>query len=342
MPASHGGRAEALAKAGHPQRVLTPMLAFGFLGLRLAWPQALCSYDIVAPAACRAGDNMAFTTVIDAGALARHLNDPDCAVVDCRFRLDDPAWGEREYAVLHIPGAVHADLDRDLSGEKTGTNGRHPLPPIDRLTPTLGRLGIGRGVQVVAYDQDTGMYASRLWWLLRWLGHDLVAVLDGGFANWVIEGHPTATGREPRAPRRFVGAPRPDAVASVDDVAALLNRSDWRLLDARAPERFSGAVEPIDNAAGHIPGAANYFFKSNLDDRGRFRPPDDLRRRIGEALGGVAPEHAVSYCGSGVTACHNLLAMEHAGLHGAKLYPGSWSEWSSDPERPVEKVRSEK
>jgi thiosulfate/3-mercaptopyruvate sulfurtransferase len=276
-------------------------------------------------------------TLIDADTLARHLGDDAWAIVDCRFRLDDASWGESAYVDAHIPGAVYANLDRDLSGARTGLNGRHPLPPVGALTGTFGRLGIDETVQVVAYDQDTGMYASRLWWLLRWLGHERVAVLDGGLANWVAEGRAFTRGRESRAPRRFVGTPRPEAVASVDDVAATVTRRDVRLLDARAPERFSGAVEPIDSAAGHIPGATNYFFKSSLDERGVFRPRDALIGQIDQALAGIAPDRAIAYCGSGVTACHVLLSMEHAGRSGAKLYPGSWSEWSSDPARPIEK-----
>jgi thiosulfate/3-mercaptopyruvate sulfurtransferase len=284
---------------------------------------------------------MPFTTLIDVRSLAAVLGDPDLAVVDCRFTLDDPGWGERDYTSRHIPGAVYADLDRDLSGEKTGTNGRHPLPDADALRTTFGRLGIDRRVQVVAYDQDSGMWASRLWWLLRWLGHDAVAVLDGGFAAWAADGRPVAAGVESRAARRFRGDPRPGALVGADEVARLIQRRDRRLLDVRAPERFSGAVEPIDKAAGHIPGAVNYPFRSSLDDRGQFRPAAELRAQLDAALAGIGPDQAVCYCGSGVTACHTLLAMEHAGLRGGKLYPGSWSEWSSDPARPVQRDVSE-
>jgi len=275
---------------------------------------------------------MTFTTLISTAELAERLLDPAfaVAVVDCRFMLDDVTWGRREYLKAHIPGAVYADLDHDLSSAKTGTNGRHPLPSPDALRATFSKLGIGDGVQVIAYDQDNGMYASRLWWLLRWMGHDAVAVLDGGFAKW--DG-PVVSGEEHRAPREFVGAPREELLVEAD---AVLN-SGWRLVDARAPERYRGDVEPLDKVAGHIPGAVNYFYKQNVDANGVFLPPEELRERLGAVVGDVSPSNVVSYCGSGVTGAHNLLALEHAGLHGARLYAGSWSEWSSDPSRPVAK-----
>ncbi len=278
---------------------------------------------------------MAFTTLINSETLTAHLADPAFAIVDCRFSLDDEQWGEREYVARHIPSAVYAHLDGDLSGIKTGRNGRHPLPDAAVLRHTLGRLGISSDIQVVAYDQDAGMYASRLWWLLRWLGHDAVAVLDGGFARWLAQGRPTSAGRETRAARTFIGSPLSGLFVGPDEVATLLGRRDWRLVDARAPERYRGDIEPIDNVAGHIPGAANHFFKWNLEEGGVFRSPEELGRRFREVLGDVPPEHVVCYCGSGVTACQNLLALEHAGLRGAKLYPGSWSEWSSDPSRAI-------
>jgi thiosulfate/3-mercaptopyruvate sulfurtransferase len=279
---------------------------------------------------------MSLTTFVDTATLAARLHDASSVVVDCRFKLDDPAWGAREYEASHIPGAVYADLDRDLAGPKTGTNGRHPLPAPAVFSATLGTLGIGRGMQVFAYDQDVGMYASRLWWMLRWLGHSEVAVLDGGFAKWIAENRPTGSGRESRPPRTFAGVPRPEMVAGADEVAALTGRGGWLLLDARAPERFSGQTETIDKKAGHIPGAANHFFRLNVDERNTLRAAQDVRARFVERLGEVPPERVVCYCGSGVTACQNLLAMEHVGLHGARLYPGSWSEWSSDPSRPTD------
>jgi thiosulfate/3-mercaptopyruvate sulfurtransferase len=279
---------------------------------------------------------MAFTTLISTDALTERLADPGLVIVDCRFRLDDVAWGEREWESGHIPGAVYAHLDRDLSGAKTGANGRHPLPEVAALAHTFGRLGITGGRQVVAYDQDNGMFASRLWWLLRWLGHDAVAVLDGGFARWVGEDRPRATGGTPPIAARFQPAPRAEMVVGLGEVASHAGDASWRLVDARAPERYRGEVEPLDRVPGHIPSATNYFFQWSLDERGTFRPPEELRSRLAPVLADVAPDHVICYCGSGVQACHDLLALAHAGISGPKLYPGSWSEWSSDPLRPVE------
>jgi thiosulfate/3-mercaptopyruvate sulfurtransferase len=280
---------------------------------------------------------MAFRTLISTAALALHVGDPAYAIVDCRARLDDLAWGAREHAASHIPGAVFADLTHDLSGPKTGSNGRHPLPAADALVRTFSRLGIASGVQVVAYDQENGMFASRLWWLLRWLGHDAVAVLDGGFRKWIGEGRAVESGETQRAPRAFTGSPRANMAVDVDTVAAHLGAGGPRLVDARAPERYRGDTEPIDTVGGHIPGAANHFFQWNLDEQGLFRTPEELRARITASIGDVPADRIVCYCGSGVTACHNLLAFEHAGLTGAALYAGSWSEWSADAARPVEK-----
>ena len=280
---------------------------------------------------------MVFTTLISAGQLAARLTDPAFLIVDCRFKLGDDGWGKREYLARHIPGAVYADLEHDLSGRKTGRNGRHPLPEPQVLTGTFSRLGIAHGTQVVAYDQDSGMFASRLWWLLRWLGHDAVAVLDGGFVKWIGAAGPVSAGDEHRDPRTFRGTLGGNAIVGADDIAARLRQPGWRLLDARAPERYRGDVEPLDKVAGHIPGAANHCFQGNLDEHGMFHSPEELRAQFSAAIGDVPPDQVVCYCGSGVTACHNLLALEHAGLHGARLYPGSWSEWSSDPSRAIEK-----
>ena len=265
------------------------------------------------------------------------MDDPAFVIVDCRYKLDDAQWGEREYAAAHIPGAVYADLGRDLAGPRNGTNGRHPLPDRHTLAQTFGRLGITSGMQVVAYDQDNGMYASRLWWMLRWLGHDAAAVVDGGFAKWKAEERPTKAGAEKRQPREFTAAPREEMSVDVGAMASQLGTSAWQLVDARAPERYRGETEPIDKTPGHIPGAKNHFFQWNLDERGLFRTPEELRARMQQSFGHTPADRIVCYCGSGVTACHNLLALEHAGLKGAKLYAGSWSEWSSDPSRPVER-----
>jgi thiosulfate/3-mercaptopyruvate sulfurtransferase len=279
---------------------------------------------------------MGYSTLITTAALASHLDDPAYVIVDCRFKLDDPEWGEQSYAAAHIPGAIYAHLDRDLSGPKTGTNGRHPLPDSRTLAETLGRLGITSGVQVVAYDQDSGAYASRFWWLARWLGHSAIAVLDGGFAKWIAEGWTSRAGVEVREAVSFVGSPDLRMVVDKTDVARLGRSSSGLLVDARAPERYRGETEPLDPVAGHIPGARNHFFQRNLDERSTFLPPDTLRGQFRETIGDVLPPQIVCYCGSGVTACHNLLAMEHAGLSGARLYPGSWSEWCADPRNDIE------
>jgi thiosulfate/3-mercaptopyruvate sulfurtransferase len=276
-----------------------------------------------------------FTTLVSTAVLASHMDDP--VIVDCRSKLDDEAWGEREYRAAHIPGAVYADLNRDLSGAKSGTNGRHPLPDPDVLAGTFSRFGIEDGVQVIAYDQDNGMWASRLWWLLRWMRHDAVAVLDGGLAKWIAEGRPTASGVEDRPVRVFTGAPRADMAVDVAAVASRVGSREWRLVDARAPERYRGDKEPIDRTPGHIPGAVNHFFGGNVAADNTFKTPEELRAQFAPAIAGMPTDHVICYCGSGVTACHNLLAMEHAGIRGPKLYVGSWSEWSADPSRPVER-----
>ena len=276
------------------------------------------------------------TTIVSTEILADHLGS-EWVIVDCRFDLLNEQWGRDQYLTSHIPGAVYASLSHDMAGAKTGSNGRHPLPSIDALSATLGRLGITRGTQVIAYDQDSGMYASRLWWLLRYAGHDAVAVLDGGWAKWIREGRPVRAGEESRSPVAFVASPRPEMRVNVDEVIAQLGNPHTLLVDARAPERYEGQTEPIDRVPGHIPGAANRYYRSNAGEDFTLLPPDELRKAFLKVLGSHEPSQAVMYCGSGVTACQNLLAMTHAGLPGARLYAGSWSEWSADPARPVEK-----
>jgi len=293
---------------------------------------------------------VAHTTLISTEVLAAHL-DGSWAIVDCRYDLRDESWGREQYRAAHIPSAVYASLSHDLSDAPSGRNGRHPMPCVEELEATFGRLGISSTTQVAIYDQDAGMYASRMWWTLRYLGHDAAAVVDGGWAKWVREGHPVRTGYETRSPAVFTGHRRKEMRVMVDRVQAGLGDPSVLLVDARAPERFQGTNEPLDRTPGHIPGAVNHFFKRNVSDDGVMLPPDRLREQFAGVLGSHVPAQVVMYCGSGVTACHNLLAMEHAGLPGARLYVGSWSEWSSDPDRPVErgpgassklKVQSEK
>lgn len=276
-----------------------------------------------------------WTTIVETEELAAHIDEGTWRVVDCQFDLRDPAAGALAYAAGHVPGAVYAHLDRDLSGHKTGSNGRHPLPDPRTLATTFGRLGIGPSTQVVAYDQDGGAFASRLWWMLRWLGHDAAAVLNGGLARWRSEGRRMSQGIEIARQAQFTARPRPEMLATLADVRERAEDPAWLLMDARAPERFRGEVEPIDRVPGHIPGARNHFFQTNLTDAGGLLPPSELVAHLEQTLGGASPTQVISYCGSGVTACQNLLALEHAGLRGARLYAGSWSEWSADPSRPV-------
>jgi len=279
---------------------------------------------------------MVYRTLVSAAEVAAHLDDPAWAMVDCRFALADPGRGERDYLAGHIPGAVYAHLDRDLAGPVVaGRTGRHPLPAVGMIAGTLGGWGIGEGVQVVAYDDAGGAFAARLWWLLRWLGHGAAAVLDEGWPGWSAEGRRVRAGAESRPPRAFVPRPQPGMVADAGAVMRLRTDPGWCLLDARSADRYRGENETIDPVAGHIAGAVSAPFAENLDADGRFRPADELRSRFAGLLAAVPPERTVVYCGSGVTAAHNLLAMAHAGLDGAKLYAGSWSEWITDPARPV-------
>lgn len=273
-----------------------------------------------------------------AEALLARLGTPGGPVLlDCGFDLMDTDAGERAHAQAHLPGAIYAHLERDLSGPKSVRGaidgGRHPLPRREDLAATLARWGIGPHTPVVAYDAQGGPYAARAWWLLRWMGHVNVAVLDGGLVAWRAVGGPVEHGATTPTPAAQPYPLREHAMPTVDAARLLTQPGAQVVVDARAPERFRGDVEPLDAKAGHIPGARNRFFKDNLAPDGRFKPAVELRQ-VFAALG-VPPEQVVHQCGSGVTACHNLLAMETAGLAGAALYPGSWSEWSADAARPV-------
>jgi thiosulfate/3-mercaptopyruvate sulfurtransferase len=280
-----------------------------------------------------------FRTLVSAAELAPHVADADWIIVDVRHDLAQPAvWGEAQYRAAHLPGARFAHLDSDLSAAKSGRNGRHPLPTPEHCVALFGRLGIDRGCQVVAYDQGSGMFASRLWWMLRWLGHDAVAVLDGGIAAWQRAGLPTTdVVPAPRAARFVPGRIAATVAGTVDaaEIESSLRSGTLTLVDARAPERFRGDVEPLDPVAGHIPGALNRPFATNLNADGHMRSAGELRAEFTALLAGRDLATVVHQCGSGVSACHNLLAMEIAGLPGTRLYPGSWSEWCADPERPV-------
>jgi thiosulfate/3-mercaptopyruvate sulfurtransferase len=276
-----------------------------------------------------------FRTLISTHELEVRLADPALVILDVRHDLADPdTWGREQYDHGHIPGALFVHLDHDLSARTTGRNGRHPLPSREDAALVFARLGVDERKQVVAYDQDSGTYAARCWWMLRWLGHEAVAVLDGGMRRWVAEGRVLEAEPNVAAPAQFT--PRPPLQASIAIETLLQDPAHRRVLvDARAPERFRGDVEPIDARAGHIPGAINRPYARNLGPQGTFRAPDELRGELLQLLGDRAPADVVHHCGSGVSACHNVLAFEHAGLSGSLLYAGSWSEWSADPARPV-------
>jgi thiosulfate/3-mercaptopyruvate sulfurtransferase len=283
---------------------------------------------------------MTFSTLIDAAALRELVGKPDVAVIDCRFDLINPEGGRRAYLKGHIPGARYADLNRDLSAPVSAHSGRHPLPLPKNFAATLGLWGIGHATQVIAYDDAGGSFAARAWWLLRWLGHGSVAVLDGGIQAWTAAGGGLESGEQKPLPGQTPGgriSPRTDSAAVIDtaDIAAFLTDPKHLLVDARAAERFAGSVEPIDAVAGHIAGAVNHPFSANLAPDGRFLPAAELKRLWDARLAGREVAHVAAMCGSGVTACHNLLSLEVAGLRGAKLYAGSWSEWIRDPTRPV-------
>ena len=276
---------------------------------------------------------MTHTTLISVSDLAQHLNDPAFVIFDCRHELTNPEFGTRAYTQSHIPGARFAHLDRNLAAPLTGRNGRHPLPDPKVFAEWLSRMGVSNDNQVIGYDNAGGVYASRLWWMLRWTGHKNVAVLDGGWQAWSDAGHPvTAQVPTPR-PGKFTVSLQ-EIPVDAKYVLEHLQSPAMVLIDARANDRFHGQNETIDPVGGHIPGAMNRFFKDNLTAQGLFKSPKQLRDEFRSLLDTVTPEKIVSQCGSGVTACHNLLAMEIAGLRGGRLYPGSWSEWIADPARP--------
>ena len=275
------------------------------------------------------------TTLISTDTLAAHLDDTSWLIADCRYNLKDERWGHAQYVASHIAGAVFVNVAHDLAGPRTGTNGRHPLPSPEAISATFARLGIGDRTQVIAYDQDAGPYASRLWWMLRYMRHDAVAVRDGVFAKWVRDRLPVRGGDQTRPAAAFTPHLRKEMRLTVDETLTRLGDPSVLLVDARSRERFAGEPDPLDNVYGHIPGARNRPYRNNIAADGTLRPAAELKAEFNRVLGEHAPDQGVMYCGSGVTACHNLLAMEHAGLHGSRLYAPSWSGWVSDPSRPV-------
>lgn len=276
-----------------------------------------------------------FTTLISAVNLALHARQADWVIFDCRHDLQQPAAGREAYQAGHIPGAFFADVETDLAGPKTGSNGRHPLPDPKHFQTFVQQCGVNDSTQVIAYDASAGMFAARLWWMLRWIGHESVAVLDGGLPAWLREGYALSQAQASASEGGL--SVRTTRVRSVGAPEILCHLGDGKnlLIDARAPERYRGDSEPLDKLAGHIPGALNRFYPTNLQADLRFKPAAELRAEFEALLGTRPPEEVVHQCGSGVSACHNLLAMEVAGLHGSALYPGSWSEWSALANHPV-------
>ena len=276
-----------------------------------------------------------YTTIISAADLMSHLGDPDWLIFDCRFDLTNPEWGFLDYQGAHIPGAVFADLNQELSAPVNEKTGRHPLPSPEAWIERLSGWGVTADKQVVVYDTTGGSFASRMWWMLRWVGFTHAAVLDGGFATWLQAGYPSSAGVERSRPAVFQGQIKQGLSVSADEVDLLRNDPRFVLIDARAPIRFRGESEFIDPVAGHIPGARNWFQGENLGPEGRFLPPNQLRENYLRLMHGLPPSQVIFYCGSGVTSCQNILAMEMAGLPGARLYPGSWSEWIRDPRHAI-------
>lgn len=278
---------------------------------------------------------MTTETLISAGTLGEELDATDLRVFDCRFSLADSEQGHRTYLEGHIPGAAYVHLDNDLSAPVTANTGRHPLPDKDILTGRLGELGIDADKRVVVYDDASGAIAARMWWLLRWLGHDRVAVLDGGFKSWVANGLGIRSGEERYPQTAFTSRPDDALWCSAGAVELELQQGHAILVDARDEARFQGKVEPLDKVAGHIPGSLNHPFIRNLGSDQCFLPRESLREAFSALIHPRQPQEVIHSCGSGVTACHNLLAMEHCGLSGSRLYVGSWSDWITDPGRPV-------
>lgn len=280
---------------------------------------------------------MAYKTIISAAELEHHLGESGWTIVDCRHTLADPGWGRQAYTEGHIPGAYFAHLDEDLSGAIIpGKTGRHPLPAdwLD-FASLLGSWGIDSSTQVVAYDASHGGIASRLWWMLNYLGHDKVAVLDGGWENWVSEGRAITVEIPVKKNAQFNPKPHPDMIRGMEDVRNAIQNTHIQVVDSRAAERYAGLEEPIDPVAGHIPGAVNFPFLANVDEHHLWKSKAVLKERFEKLFSKYGPDQVIIHCGSGVTACQNLLAMRHAGYPMAKLYPGSWSEWITRKENPV-------
>ena len=278
---------------------------------------------------------MRFTTLVSTEQLAQQLDDPNWIVFDCRFTLTNTEAGRSAYRQGHIPGARYVHLDEDMSSAITPASGRHPLPEVQVFADKLSRWGVDSRKQVVVYDDSFGSMAVKMWWLLRWLGHDNVALLNGNWQLWVKHKLPVTTELSKIIPAHFEPHVRSELLVDTEEVDFARRERCSVLIDARSEQRFSGEQEPLDKVAGHIPGALNWVYEENLDFDGTYLPADELKEAYINLMHGLKPQQVIHTCGSGVTACHNMLAMEIAGLHGSKLYAGSWSEWITDPKRPV-------
>ena len=278
-----------------------------------------------------------YSSLISTQFAQDNLYNPKWRYLDCRYDLRVPEKKKAEYFVSHIPGALYVHMNKDLADTHVaGKTGRHPLPAVNDLAIKFSAMGIDNSMQVAVYDDAGGSHASRLWWILRWLGHDAVAVIDGGWPRWIKEERPVSSELLIPEAKEFIASPRLSWTVTADEILKDLNNPESCVLDARSAQRFRGENEKFDPVAGHIPGAYSAPFTDNLDEKGNWKSRSELRQKFENLLDGSPAEEAVSYCGSGITACHNILAMYHAGLGDSRLYPGSWSEWITDPDRPVE------
>jgi thiosulfate/3-mercaptopyruvate sulfurtransferase len=280
---------------------------------------------------------MSYRDVIKIQELKDHLEDPNWVIIDCRYSIAEPDLGYQEYRQGHIPGALYVSLEEELTGEIIpGKTGRHPLPQLKDIVERLSSWGVNQDTQVVVYDHSTGAFAARLWWILNWLGHEKVAVVNGGWEAWVKDIGQIENMENSSKPSKFIPTVREDLAVDAQFVDSIRSDPGYLLLDSRSPERYHGIEEPIDPIAGHIPGAVSVPYHDNLTDEGLFKSEREIRDRFSGVLGDISPANTIFYCGSGVSAIHNLIAMRMAGFEMAKLYPGSWSEWITDPSRPIE------
>jgi thiosulfate/3-mercaptopyruvate sulfurtransferase len=276
-----------------------------------------------------------FTTFIDPDALINQLGHENLVIIDCRFDLMDPTWGYQDYRKNHIPNAIYADLDKDLSGRVTEDTGRHPLPEPEKFIETCSNWGIDEHKQVVVYDTTSGSFASRLWWMLKYFGHKNVAILNGGFSTWQRYGFPQESGHVKNQTSKFTGSPNPELMKTTSQMETIIFQSNYTIIDARSKERYLGVLEPIDKVAGHIPNAINFFHQNNLDPDGNLLPIELLQEQYNKLLEGKNDTSKIVYCGSGVTSCLNFAVMQHIGLTLIYLYLGSWSQWIRNPNHPI-------